>query len=416
MNTVSIFRLIRERGPLSRPEIQEALGMSLPVISIAVGELLERGLIVPAGSVRSPVGRRPELLELNPRKGYLIGMDIGGTKTRVAIGDFKGNLVHRGEIPSLAYEGGPKLMERVVALTRSMLDANGIPLRDLLAVGVGGPGISEEKTEANLLFPYIPSWKTVPVRGILEREFGAPVLVENDVDMAVIGEHNRGAGKGCDNLVFAMIGVGVGAGIILDGKLYRGTRRAAGEIGFMVVDRDLIREEFSDAGALECTVSGPGIVKRFWARAKSRPAGCGDDGTTLEALEDRIRGMGLDAANSQAVFALAGEGNSDARQVVDETITYLGMALSNLASVLNPELIVLGGGVGLAVYSWAAERLCRFLQNHVPFTPRMSPAQLGDDAGVFGALTVAQGKAYQGSEDELRVSHAGERTRHARTV
>lgn len=401
MNNIKILKLIREKGPISRRELQEMLDLSFPAVSTAVAKLLEKGLIVPVGNVKKSVGRKPELFELNSKKGHVVGIDVGAKRIRVAVVNLGGNIVHKAEIPTLAYEGGLKVMERLVALIRNVLNSKGISLTNLLAIGVGAPGISEEKSEVNLLSPFIPSWESVPIRSTLEREFGVPVLVENHVDMAVIGERNWGAGRGCDNLVFVNVAIGAAAGIILGGRLYRGTKRAAGEIGFMVVDRSFIREKFSDQGVLESAITGPGIVRRFKDKLTSGGSSSDAISTGGADTEEAVRPIQLEVIDAEAVFALAKSNHRIAREVIDETITYLGMGLSNLSAVLNPEMIVLGGGVGLAIYSCAREKLCRFIENHVPFMPQIVPAELGNDAGVLGAVTVALEKAYERLEKDF---------------
>lgn len=406
MSKVQILRLIKENGPVSRAQLQQMLGLSFPAVATAVAELLRDGLIMPVGTVSSGLGRKAELFEFNARKGYVVGIDVGARKIRLAVANLVGNIVQRAEIPTLAYEGGPRVMDRLVTLLEGVLEANNIAKSELLAIGVGAPGISEEKTEINVLFPFIPSWEGVPIRSTLERRFGAPVLVENDVDVAVIGERIWGAGRGCDNLVFVNVGVGAAAGIILDGKLHRGVRRAAGEIGFMVVDRSLVRDSFSDLGVLENAITGPGIVRRFKARlgretGETISAAAPTTTPAPSAAASTPEGVQLEVADAEAVFALAESGHRAAQEVIDETATYLAMALSNLIAVLDPEMVVLGGGVGLALHSSAGDRIVEFIGRHVPFVPRIVPAKLGNDAGVFGAIAVALEKAQEGLERSL---------------
>ncbi|MDI7246939.1 MAG: ROK family transcriptional regulator [Bacillota bacterium] len=406
VSKVRILRLIKENGPVSRVQLQHMLGLSFPAVAAAVTELLSDGLITPAGTVSGGLGRKAELLEFNTRKGHVVGIDVGARKIRLAVANLAGNILQRAEIPTLAYEGGPRVMDRLVTLLESVLEADNISESELLAVGVGAPGISEEKTEVNLLFPFIPSWEGVPIRSTLERRFGVPVLVENDVDVAVIGERTWGAGRGCDNLVFVNVAVGAAAGIILDGKLHRGARRAAGEIGFMVVDRSLVRDSFSDQGALEDAITGPGIVRRFKARLglePDRPVPLPTSGPPSGPAA-APEGVQLEVADAEAVFALAGTGHRVAQEVIDETVSYLAMALSNLIAVLDPEMVVLGGGVGLALHSSAGERIVEFIARHVPFVPRIVPAKLGNDAGVFGAIAVALEKAQERLERSLASS------------
>ncbi|HHY47330.1 MAG TPA: ROK family protein [Firmicutes bacterium] len=389
--------MIRERGPISRTEIQAELGLSFPAISLAVADLVQEGLVIRSGSTGSGVGRKAELFEFNPRKGYVMGIDLGARKIRVALANLVGNIVHKAEVPTLAYEGGPRVMARLLELAKSSLLAGNIQKSEVLAVGVAAPGISEQSTGKNLLFPFIPSWAEVPIHAILQDEFGAPVVVENDVDMAVIGERTWGAGKGCNDLVFLNIAVGVAAGIILDGRLVRGRNAAAGEVGFMVVDPSLAREEFDDQGVLESLISGPGIVRQ-WMQLRSKAA-------TTETASMPLEPAGASSfqppeIDSETIFAMAEKGDPVAGQVIARTVSYLSLALANLVAVLNPEKVILGGGVGLALYT-RKEALMEFLRRHVPFPPEIVHAQLGSDASVFGAVAVALERATMSLEERL---------------
>lgn len=383
-NRVEALRIVRQRGRTSRSEIQNALGLSFPAVSLVVSYLLEKDLIVKSGTKSAGAGRKADLFEFNCKKGYVLGIDLGARKIRIAVADLGGSIVHKVEAPTLAYEGGPSVMERLLALARTTLEGRGIPNQSVLAVGVAAPGISERSTGKNLLSPFIPRWSDVPIHATLEDEFRVPVVVENDVDMAIIGEKAWGAGRGCDNLVFLNIAVGVAAAIIVDGRLLRGANGAAGEIGFILPDPALERGGFSEEGSLESVISGPGIVRRFREASVRRMA-------AVKALGDM---------DSEAVFALARAGDACATEVIDQTVRYLAISLTNLVAAVNPSKVVLGGGVGLVLYS-QKDAIHDFLARHVPFVPEIVQAQLGSDASVFGAAAAAIDAAILGLETEL---------------
>jgi len=274
-------------------------------------------------------------------------------------------------------------MERLMEACRAAIASADIPKSKIIAVGTAAPGISLERTDRSILAPFIPDWSDVPFRSLLQSEFGCEILVENDVDMAIIGERRWGAGKGCDNLVFVNIAVGVAAGIIVDGNLIRGRHSAAGEIGYMVVDPSMIRLAFSDQGALEQSISGPGIAKR-WRDLAGGTAG--DEPTQI--------------VDSETVLALAAQGDANARKVVDHTVQCLCSALSNIAAVVNPEKVVLGGGVGMALCSYT-QRIEEFLGRHVPFPPEIVHAELGSDASLLGSVARAIDLAFDALEREI---------------
>lgn len=378
-----VYRLIRDEGPISRSEIQLKLDISTASVSTAVSGLLEQELVVRGRTYGNGAGRKTELLEHNPRRGYVLGVDLGARKIRVAVADLCGAVIHKTEMPTLAYEGGARVMERLMEACRAAIASADIPKSKIIAVGTAAPGISLERTDRSILAPFIPDWSDVPFRSLLQSEFGCEILVENDVDMAIIGERRWGAGKGCDNLVFVNIAVGVAAGIIVDGNLIRGRHSAAGEIGYMVVDPSMIRLAFSDQGALEQSISGPGIAKR-WRDLAGGTAG--DEPTQI--------------VDSETVLALAAQGDANARKVVDHTVQCLCSALSNIAAVVNPEKVVLGGGVGMALCSYT-QRIEEFLGRHVPFPPEIVHAELGSDASLLGSVARAIDLAFDALEREI---------------
>lgn len=467
-NRVEALRIVRQRGRISRSEIQKALGLSFPGVSLVVSHLLEKDLIVKSGSAGNGAGRKADLFEFNCRKGYVLGIDLGARKMRIAVADLGGSIVHKVEMPTLAYEGGPRVMERLLTLARATLEARGISRQNVLAVGVAAPGISERSTGKNLLSPFIPRWSDVPIHATLENEFHVPVIVENDVDMAIIGEKAWGAGKGCENLVFLNVAVGVAAAMIVDGRLIRGANGAAGEIGFILPDPTLERDQFSEEGSLESVISGPGIVRRFReasieamqaTRGKQavqavraahpeqaaqavrapqaveavqavqavpavQPAG-GDAGQSTISCRKPVDPAGagrpgnvqpsisilppIGDMDAETVFALAQAGDERAREVIERTVRYLSITLTNLVAVVNPERVVLGGGVGLVLYS-QKDAIRDFLARHVPFVPEIVQAQLGSDASVFGAVAAAIDAAILSLENELENGTLGNST------
>lgn len=301
-------------------------------------------------------------------------------------------------------------MQRLMEACRSAIASADIHKSKILAIGVAAPGISLGKTGRSILAPFIPDWSDVPFQSLLQSEFGCEVLVENDVDMAIIGERRWGVGKGCDNLVSINMAVGVAAGIIVDGNLIKGCRNAAGEIGYMVVDPSMIRPAFSAQGALERSISGPGIARRWrnlvgGARGANGIGGVGGLGGA--GCAGRAGGADLagdepaQIVDSEMVLALAARGDVNARKVIDDTLQYLCSALSNIAAVVNPEKVILGGGVGLALCSYTRS-IAEFLKHHLPFPPEIVQAELGSDASLFGSIAVAIDSAFDALERGIR--------------
>ena len=365
--TLEILRLIKQTGPITRAEIGEKLGLSAASVSNAVTKLFEKDLLISRNGVSKKGGRRPELIEFRSTAGYVAGIDLGASWIRVAIADLMGTIVQRREYPTLAYEGGRKIISRLLSIVHELVDSIG--KENVLAIGMACPGVCVGGRP--WLTPFFPELKDIELRACIEEAFGIPIILENDVDMAVLGEMRNGAGYGCSDIVFLNVGVGLAAGIIIDGHLLRGKNRAAGEIGFMILDPSSARTEFREQGVGELVLSGSGIVKRY----RERVGG---------ALKDTNH---VDALSADRIFVLAKDGDNAAIDAISESKRCLSIAICNLSATLNPERIIVGGGVGLALMG--EMDIVPFLEHHIPFVPDVVAAKLGHDASLVGAISTA---------------------------
>jgi predicted NBD/HSP70 family sugar kinase len=238
--------------------------------------------------------------------------------------------------------------------------------QSIRGIGIGAPGVT--------CFPegvvtWAPSlgWRDMPLQALLSQHFEAPVLVENDVNLAALGEHGFGAGRGVQSLVCLAVGTGIGAGIVLNGALYRGHHLAAGEVGYLLPAVQFLRRRYERFGALESLASGTGIV----ARAR-------------QLLQERGSAVPLELS-AEHVFSAARQGADWARQVLDETADSLSLAIAAVSCLLDPELVVLGGGITPSA-AVLLEPLRARLEGTVPFLPRLEISPLGYRAAVMGAI------------------------------
>lgn len=208
----------------------------------------------------------------------------------------------------------------------------------------------------------------------MEARFGVPTYLENDVNLAVLGEHWRGAGREVPHVVGVFIGTGIGAGIIIDGQIVRGANDAAGEVGYLLLARDDLRRTYPGFGAFEGKNAGPGIARRAAAALAAGPTGRSS--------------LSVPAPSARDVVAAAAAGDVIAGRVIAETVDSLALALGNISCVLNPQRIIIGGAVGLGLAPWHAA-LQERLVGRVPHVPEIVPAALGVDAGLYGALALA---------------------------
>ncbi len=363
LNMLALLRLARASGVISRAELARRSGLSPPTVSALVAKLLRAGLLREEGVGDSSGGRRPTLLRFNARFGYVLGADIGGTRVRVAVADLNGELLAHAEEPTRKSPPYVRtVVEQIATLSRQVVKTAGVRWRDVRLLAIGAPGITDVERGIVRHAPNLPGWRDVPLRELMESALRLPVHVDNDVNMAVLGESWRGAARGLRNVAFIAIGAGIGAGLLINGELYRGSTHAAGEVGYMLLDPKATCEEFRELGFLEMRASGPAMA----ARARQ--------------LMGRSR-----ALDAKAVFEAARRGDETARRLVDEIAAYISAAAANVATLLDPEMIVLGGGVSLAG-ELLTEPIRETIARTVPAKPAVVVSALEDRAQLYGAI------------------------------
>src|SRR5512147_2438616 len=260
INRSAILEIIRRESPIARSAIAERLDVSLPTVMRIVDELIEEGYVRPQGSTEWSGGRRRPLLEFNAESFVVIGVDMGGTKFYGAISDFGGNIldeIDMGRHGTSSEENYARLIELIDALLASPKLEN----RRVRGIGVGAPGITLHK-EGIVEWAYSLNWRDFPLKARLSQRFDLPITVDNDVNLAAMGELWFGAGQDIENMILLGGGAGLGAGIIIDGALYRGSREASGEIGNFLPGREFLGKNYRDFGALEKVASGIGLMER----------------------------------------------------------------------------------------------------------------------------------------------------------
>lgn len=315
------------------------------------------------------------------KEHWLVGVDVGGTSIKMAVINRNGNILHKWSIPTNKNDGGKYIIKDIVRSLEETLKQHGLKREDLAGIGVGVPGPVnyEEGTisrSVNIGWP-----EHFPVRKDLERESGLPVFVENDANCAALGEMWKGSGKGARDLIFVTLGTGVGGGVIAGGKLVRGVNGAAGEIGHITsVPEGGHPCNCGKNGCLETIASARGIVRLAGEKRKI-------------FAEKGKRTLLPELFTAKDVFDCARSGDSLCLEVTEEMSFHLGLALANLGNALNPEKIIIGGGV-----SKAGEFLLTKVQTYfekyafspVRLSTRLALASLGNDAGVIGAARLVK--------------------------
>ena len=324
INRSAILETIRSEGPISRNAIADRLDVSLPTVMRVVDDLVREALVRPQNATQWTGGRRRALLEFNPEGQVVIGVDLGRTKMFGAIADLAGNVLGEADL-NRHRTSGEKNFQRLTELIDTLLAHPRIQGRRLRGIGVGAPGVTQHK-EGVVTWAYTLKWHDYPLKARLAERYNLPIAVDNDVNFAALGELWFGGAQNVSNMVFITIGTGIGAGIIIDGALYRGAHEASGEIGHMLPDREFLGKRYQEFGALETIASGTGIAER-----------------ARQVLKGEWKPEDLERLLAEDVFDAARQGQPWARKLIADTVDCLAVAIANLAVTFDPELIVLGG-------------------------------------------------------------------------
>ncbi len=372
-----ILNQLRIRATGTRPVIARETGLSRAVVAQRLADLQASGLIVEQGHDASSGGRPPRQLRFNANLGHLLVADFGATSINVALSDLRGRLLAQCSEPADIAAGPDAILGRLETLAGVLIaETHALPGR-LWGVGVGIPGPVEFSSGRPVAPPIMPGWDDYPVRERLEEGFGAPVWVDNDVNVMALGERAEGLAQGVDDLVFVKIGTGIGAGIIAQGRILRGAQGSAGDVGHVQVVGDTsVICRCGKIGCLEAVAGGASL-----ARAAARAAEREESPALAELLSRR------GALSARDIAEAASHGDQASTQLLQQAGRYIGQMLATVVNLLNPSLIVIGGGVAASgdllmagvrevVYGRSLPLATRHLQ--------IRRSDLGERAGVVG--------------------------------
>ncbi len=315
-------------------------------------------------------------------KDYNIGIDIGGTNIKIALVDTKGKIAFSESASTRAEMGYEFTIKNIINLIRDSITRSKVSIGQVGGIGVGCPGQIDSENGIVRSLPNIPGWVNVPLAKILRDEFGLPVKIDNDVRVATLGEYKFGAGKGYQNIVCITVGTGIGSGIIINGQLVRGASMSAGELGHVIVQEH--NGEIcgcGKTGCVEAVASGPAIVKQ----------------AELYLMTGKSAKFKELAAGSPITPEIVAEaailGDDIALRIFEITGYWIGIALSSVVNLLNPEVIIIGGGVAQAgdiLLNPIKETIKKRALKISSESLNVIPAQLGNSAGVVGASLLIQ--------------------------
>jgi predicted NBD/HSP70 family sugar kinase len=369
INERTLLEYLRGHKPTSRAQLARATRLSKPTVSQALASLENAGLVRAVGQVISSKGGRIAILyEPNPDAGYVVGVDVGRGWVRSAVANLAGHIIARNDKANDA-QSASALVALISHLARDVVADAGLSWSQVVHAVIGTPGVFDEQSKRVLFASNLPEWGRHGLVTELQAAFGLSLSVENDANLAALGERSFGWGSSASTFVYITIGTGVGMGIVINGALYRGARGAAGEIGFLPFGSDEVVEE-----------SG---------KISDSYLGMFEEATSAEGIVRQARELGLpESLSPKEIFDAAQQGDSKALVLVEQEGYRLALAIAAITAVLDPELIVLGGGIGQRG-ELLLPPLERRLQQLTPLRPRVVVSKLRGDCVLLGSIATA---------------------------
>ncbi len=378
-----IIAALRQSDSVSRTDISRVTRWSRPKVTAEVGKLIHRGFLMEVGEGDSQGGRRPRLLKFNDQLGYTFGIDIGATSMDLALADLNAQVLARDSGPADVRDEPGVLLAEVKRRMLEMLKRQNLRPDQILGIGVGVPGPVDFAKGVLVAPPLMPAWENFSIRDFFRHAFPcAFVSVDNDVNIMALGELRSGAGLGVDNFIFVKIGTGIGAGIVCNGLVHRGSSGSAGDIGHICADRNGPICRCGNIGCLEMMAAGPAVAQRATEAAHNGSS---------PILVKKLKANG-GTLRSEDVGAAAREGDRSAIEIIQSSGQMIGDVLAGLVNFFNPSLILVGGGVSNIGNQLLASIRQAVLRRSTALATRelvISYSPMGSEAGVTGAIHLA---------------------------
>lgn len=374
--------LVRKYGGFSKSDLVNFTEYSRTKITSCIDSLLEKSMLKINTITEYTGGRRSRKYSLNGEFGLFAGIDIGATSIDLGIADFSSRLLARHSEPASVKDGPIRILGKVCSLLEQMLDENGLHPERLHGIGVGVPGPVDFSLGTLVSPPIMPGWDRFPIIQTIQQWFpSSNVVVDNDVNVMALGEMYQGSGLGVNNLIFVKIGTGIGAGIICEGKIYRGSNGCAGDIGHICVDKNGPLCHCGNKGCLEAVAAGPAIAMRSLTAAQA-----GKSPLLMKYYE-----RNGNCLRAEDIGDAAREGDPLAIEIVRQSGQYIGDVLAGLVNFYNPGIIVIGGGVSNLGDLLLSSIRQSVLNRSLPLATRellIVFSKMGADAGVSGAINL----------------------------
>jgi glucokinase-like ROK family protein len=381
-NEWNVLQLIHAKRDISRTELAKQTGLSAASITAIVQSLVDKGLVVESGHNSSALGRKPISLRLRDDAGFLVGVDLGSFYTRVVVTDMRGALLYKQESETGMSDGRDLVLSRTLKAIHKTIDDSETPKHAIKGIGIGHSGVIDVSKGVVLSFPrpgQMTEWKNVPLRDILEREFGVPCLLEDSVRAIATAEKHFGLGSGLSDFIYVDVGMGIGAAIFIDGKLYRGPGGSAGEFGHMTVNEHGPLCCCGNNGCLETLASCGAIIQSVKSAIEK-----GVDSKVRELAQGDLNRVSIEMIGQAAL-----ENDSLSFRVLHEAVSHIAVALADVVNLLNPHVLIFGGALFRSAPELFLEPLKRTIKQRAleksANEAQLKISSLGSEAGALGA-------------------------------
>jgi glucokinase-like ROK family protein len=385
----AIFRIIKNIGPLSRTDIVKKTGLSKSTVSVHTKKLLEMGLIKEAEAENKSVGsvgRNRQLLKFAKNNGFIIAIDLGATSLNVGLCNLDAEIIDLSSKAVLVNNGPKKIMKEINNFIEDLLKVNKLADKKIFGIGMGVPGPVEFSKGLPVSPPIMPGWHLYPLKKILQEKYSCPAFIDNDVNVMAVGEKHAGLAQDVSNFIFIKIGTGIGAGIICEDELYRGSKGCAGDIGHIAIDGEKELCPCGNRGCLEIVAAGPAIAKKAKKAAQNKES---------EILESMLKERG--ELTAKDVGEALKRSDRAAVEIVKNSGQKIGGVVSRLVNFYNPSLIIIGGGVanlGNYLISAIKEEVLRRSTSLAVQDLEVELSQRNDEVAVIGAAAMAVNEIY----------------------
>jgi len=380
MNRSMVFDLIRRKGPISRAEIARTIGLSIPTVMKITEEFSHKQFVQDVGKGESSGGKRPELLELIPDSKYIIGVGVGRSKTNVLMMNLAGEVFIR-EIMETGGTVVPEVwISRLIRVIENVIRESGLPEKQILGMGIGMPGILDEESGKVLFSPDF-KWENVDMLTPIRERFKMDITIENANRALAMGEYYFGAGVDSRNFLVVNLGHGIGSAIMREGEFYRGSSGSSGEIGHIILEKNGPKCNCGNKGCLEAIASGNAIARDAKIAVLE-----GNASKIMELVNGDINRI-----EAKTVFEAAHLGDQMAIQITERAMQYIGIGLANYINLLDPDLIILFGGLTNAgdiflkkIKEVLRERQMKFAGRQV----KLVISQMGENGTAVGSASL----------------------------